>query len=196
MKKILLMMILCLMMSASVSAESINIVREMNIVTFPSNIGAWQFIKNFGYENYFEPHNIKNNNLFPDNVSDYEFFIPSERSGLGSLGNSRSTGEEVGVMSVSISKSDGVVCGLSFLFNSVSNPNKTVSNAMIAAIGANNFEADRADFERALSTAMQNNRAEYYSKSGGVWYLITKNDQNIGVGWYSIILLSFLYGNG
>ena len=150
---------------------------EQNISLLEFDIGAWKFVKELGYENYFIQHEITNDKLL-NNFQIYSFYIPCEKIGLGHIKNSDTTNEKLGVISLWVSKKSGRIGRVEFVFDSNSNQFQAVGEAMSVLIGKYNFLKDGKIFEQALKNidTSYDSYTEFFSNSVGCFFRISKAD--------------------
>lgn len=191
MKKILsaLAFVICIL---SVNFSIVN-AKDFHIITV-GDIGALQFMKNFGYGNYFEYKNIQDAWINPDILSTYSFLIPCNDVGLGKLGKLKQTGELIGTFGLYISKDSGNIAGFEFYFDSDSEPEKTISLVMNNFFSNNIFDdVDRINFSKVITNAKISDTYgyDYYLKSLNIYLEVLKvNVPDIGDGWYKIAIIT------
>ena len=167
--------------------------QNFNIVTI-GDVGAWKFMKNFGYENYFEPKHIGDSWINPDILSTYSFLVPCNDIGLGKLGTLKSTGELVGTFGLYITKKSGSIAGFEFYFDSDSEPEKTISLTMSNFFGNSIFDdVERINFGKVITNAKISDEYvyDYYMKSLNIYLEVLKvTAPDYGDGWYKIAIIT------
>jgi len=167
--------------------------QKFNVVAV-ENVEAWQFMKNWGYENYFEYKQIADSWTNPTILSTYTFFIPCNDIGLGKIGTFDQTGELAGAFGLYVSKKSGTVAGFEFYFDSESEPEKTISSAMRNLLGDNIFnDAEKSNFIKVITNAKLSNKYEYdyYLQSLNIYLKVLKATvTNYGDGWYKIAIIT------
>lgn len=178
MKKFLLMLFVMFMMTASASAYQ--------FVSLANGVGGAKFLQNWGYASAW---NGRQSTEGPPICQNYFVYIPAAQSGLGDLGYNKSG---YGVADISLIPSTGEVAGIRLMFNGSSpNPKGTLADALSAAIGRNNFNADKSKFNNAVSKILngQEKYATYYSESMQRSYMITIKPME--QGFYKLAVYAF-----
>ena len=177
-KKIFLTAAVIFIMTTSASAEK--------FVPLSNGLGAYTFLKNWGYESCWNTNKIAQNGV--PNMITYIVLIPARSSGLGKI----NTGEDLGALQIVTLPNSGEVVGVQLSFNASSmNPKKTLTDAFIAAIGINNFNIDKVNFENAASKVLsgQQKYEIFYSENMRRSYMIAINPQMSG--FYILALCAF-----
>lgn len=177
-KKIFLTAAVIFFITASASAEQ--------FVPLSNGLGAYTFLKNWGYESYWNTNKIAPNGI--PNMVTYIVLIPAKSSGLGKI----NTGEDLGALQIVTLPNSGEVVGVELPFNASSmNPKKTLTDAFIAAIRINNFNIDKVNFENAASKVLsgQQKYEIFYSENMRRGYMIAINPQMSG--FYTLNIFAF-----
>lgn len=177
-KKIFLTATAIFIMTVSASAEQ--------FVPLSNGLGAYIFLKNWGYESYWDSNKIDPKGM--PNMTTYIVFIPAKSSGLGNI----IVEKGLGAADIITLPNSGEVVGFNLLFNSASlNPKKTLTEAFIAAIGINNFNIDKINFENAASKVLSGQRKYeiFYSENMRRSYMIAINTRT--TGFYKLSVFAF-----